>query len=215
MNWLFWKKGSSKKDKLLLNKVKEMEDKLTNLESTVSELNTNNKQMTRLQYKYNQEIKKALDRLNKRFEEQQKSEEQFSKLVNYIENYRSIIDNNIETLVGIIDEIDLIRQGLNEDEGSWSQILEKWTNKLLELLEKQDIYEIDLLGRQFDPRVAEAISTLSKKEIEQEMKGTSSIYKNYDIVEVLKRGYRNSNGDLIRKASVITFKEENDEQNKI
>lgn len=215
MNWLFWKKGSSKKDKLLLNKVKEMEDKLTNLESTVSELNTNNKQMTRLQYKYNQEIKKALDRLNKRFEEQQKSEEQFSKLVNNIENYRSIIDNNIETLVGIIDEIDLIRQGLNEDEGNWSQILEKWTNKLLELLKKQDIYEIDLLGRQFDPRVAEAISTLSKKEIEQEMKGTGSIYKNYDIVEVLKRGYRNSNGDLIRKASVITFKEENDEQNKI
>jgi len=223
MNLLFWKK-----DNILLNKIEEMgkklvnlendiseqisnnkkeiEDKLINLENDLSELSINNKQMSRLQYKYNQEIEKLITIFEQRHADQNK----INELEKYIYSYRDIINNNVGTLIEMIDEFDLIRQGLHEDSDNWNQVLEKWTATLLKSINKQDTFEIDLLGKQFDPRLAEAVSTVSKNEIEGD-----DLYSNYDIVRVLRRGYKNSEGYVIRKASVITIKEESNEQDTI
>jgi molecular chaperone GrpE (heat shock protein) len=188
------------------NKAKEIEDKLINLENAVSELGINYKQMSRLQYKYSQEIEKLITVFEQRLADQSR----INELEKYIYSYRDIINNNVETLIEIIDEFDLIRQGLDEDRNNWNQVLEKWTDTLLKLIKKQDTFEIDLLGKQFDPRLAEAVSTVSQNEIE-----CDDIYSNHDIVRVLKRGYKNIEDYVIRKASVITFKEESNEQDTI
>ena len=93
MNWLF-----GKKDNQLLSKIIEMEEGFINLKNKVTELSNNNKQMTRLQYKYNQELQKLLVNLEHRFDQQQKSEKEYRQMEKHLQKTQK----NLKELEGLM-----------------------------------------------------------------------------------------------------------------
>ena len=201
MKWKFWEK-----DNLLKDKIEELDKKIREMQGNIAELSTYNKQMNRLQYKYNQDIIKSLEELENRIKKQEIDEELIAGLKKEIDSYTSSVKHNSGVLIDFIDEIDLIIKGLGDKEDKWSILLEKWVSRLLKLLERQGVYQLELLDKEFNPHMAEAISTVNKNGIGDYSK-SSSTYNNHDIVEIIKRGYKDNNGELIRKALVIVYRE--------
>ncbi len=206
MEWRFWKK-----DNIVVNKVEELDEKISGLQNNINDIRMTNKQMNRLQYKQTQNILESLERLDQRLGKQEKDQVLIADLKRDIEGCRESLTHNANVLIDLIDEFDLIRQGLGDKEDKWSDLLEKWSARLLKLLNKQGIYQLELLNKEFNPRMAEAISIVREKDILGDQGCSGNTYNNHDIVEVIKRGYRNKQGELIRKAIVIIYKEGDNE----
>jgi len=206
MNWKFWQKDDEHE---LLNQIKYLTEKMETMEEKIDELNSSKKKMDRLQYKQNQDLLKKTEELSKKIEKQGVDQELISNLKNKIDNYSLNTEKTSNKLIDFIDEFDLIRRGLEKDEARWNNLLENWSHKMLKLLEQSNIYHLNLRGKQFNPRLAEAISTVDSKGIEEYSDKSDSTCINNEIVEVIKRGYKDEEDNLIRKALVIVYKEDN------
>lgn len=206
MNWKFWQKDD---DHELLNQIKYLTEKMETMEEKIDELNSSKKKMDRLQYKQNQDLLKKTEELSKKIEKQGIDQELISDLKNKIDNYSLNTENSSNKLIDFIDEFDLIRRGLEKDEARWNNLLGNWSHKMLKLLEQSNIYHLNLKGKEFNPRLAEAISTVDSKGIEESSDRSNSTCKNNEIVEVIKRGYKAGEDNLIRKALVVVYKEGN------
>ncbi len=207
MKWKFWEK----EDKLLI-KIEELSKEVADIQNRLDEISTGNKQMNRLQYKYNQEIVKLLEGLKESLKRQEIDQELLTRLERELERNRLVIQDNSDVLIEIIDEIDLVRNRLSDKETYWNSLLDKWSEKILNQLESEGVYQLNLLHQEFNPRLAEAISTVNREELLKEYNVSEWSYSNHDIVEIVKRGYRDSNSEILRKALVVVYKEEYNEQ---
>lgn len=206
MEWKFWKK-----DNIVINKVEELDEKISALQNNINDIRMTNKQMNRLQYKQTQNILESIERLDQRLKKQEIDQELIADLKKDIEGCRESLTHNANVLIDFIDEFDLIRQGLGDNEERWSDLLDKWVARLLKLLNRQGIYQLELLNKEFNPRMAEAVSIIRVKDLPGDENYSDNTYNNHDIVEIIKRGYRDKQGELIRKAIVIIYKEGDNE----
>jgi molecular chaperone GrpE len=93
-------------------------------------------------------------------------------------------------LIGIIDDLEKALQWAGGSEGSMTEGLQSIHQKLVALLETQEVRSFDSQGRAFTPDLHEAVALAKSSEVEQ---GT--------VVEDLRRGYL-WRSELLRPAQV-------------
>ena len=219
MGWKFWensKKSREEQSLILLReevsqinkrfvRIEEFLEAFGNgLESVNQQLKANEGEIQkslRLEYRSSQEMLRNLNQANKKMDEAIDYKERHMKAKEEIQKLSKeknlILQQNIQWL----DDIDLICDKITGTEREyWIRLLESWQKQIIKLLETFKIYEINVLGKTFNHELAEAIGT-KKKEINKD-------YLNYEVVNVLQRGFVFEDGTLLRKAKVITIEEE-------
>jgi molecular chaperone GrpE len=96
----------------------------------------------------------------------------------------------ILSLLDIIDDMEKALQWTSEDEGPLADGVKMIYQKLLTLLEKEDVRPIESIGKKFDPEIHHAVAMVKHKGVEH---GT--------IIDDLSRGYFWKN-ELLRPAQV-------------
>ena len=203
MNWKFWQNDDQKK---LLDKIEKLTKKVNSMEEKINDLDKSEKKMNRLHYKQNQDLFKKIDELSQLVDQQSLDQELISELKSRVNSYSLNIENSSKKIIELIDEFDLIKRGLDIDENSWSNLLKNWCQRLLKLLEQNDIYQLNLKDKEFDPHRAEALTTVNTEAL-TEYPQQGSNYKNNQIVEVIKRGYQDQEDNILRKSQVVVYKE--------
>src|SRR5690606_4055426 len=67
-------------------------------------------------------------------------------------------------LIRWLDDMDRVHIQLQGDEQeAWRQLLKQWSEQLLDILALQGVFEIQLLGKVFDPQWSESIGTVPSK----------------------------------------------------
>lgn len=210
MNWKFWENWNKPKKKQTLCIIEEYLQKHDDKLNEMTEHIRNNEDLVqkslRLQYKSNQEITKKLEQINERIDKTEYYSKKYSDIQhdkgNLIKERNFLLENYIKWL----DDIDLIYDKLNaQKQEYWISLFESWQKQILSTLEAVDIFEVDILGKGFNPLISEAASTKKKEENKE--------YKPYEVVNVLQRGFIYNDGTLLRKAKVITIEEGEIEDN--
>lgn len=99
-----------------------------------------------------------------------------------------------------LDEMDRACAGLkNKGNNAWQLLLQQWRQRIITALAEMGIREVDVLGKTFEPQVAECVGVVP---------GMPASAVPYEVAEVVKRGFANSEGIILRKAQVITYGEE-------
>jgi molecular chaperone GrpE (heat shock protein) len=204
MNWKFWQNDDQKK---LLEKIEKLTEKVNSMEEKINDLDKSEKKMNRLQYKHNQDLFKKIDELSQLVNQQSLDQELISKLKSRVDNYSLNVENSSKKIIELIDEFDLIIRGLDSDENSWSNLLKNWSQRLLKILEQNDIYQLKLKDKEFDPRRAEALTIVNSETLTEYSQQQDSNYNNNQIVEVIKRGYQDQEDNILRKSQVVVYKE--------
>lgn len=216
LNWQFWRKD--KKD-LLEQALQQLDEVKQGLESLAEQASGNSEQMleivstinklARVQYKTGQDVQGRLGELSSAAEGIRQWQAAHEVDVAKLNLLGRRIDYLAEVIISWLDDIDLILDRL-EAQDTWRPLLDQWAAQLREALSKTGIYELQLLGCSFEPQLAEAIGTVSPSQSGLPRAGDTSAGPNvpYEIVKIVKRGFVAGDGRLIRKAQVITVKEE-------
>ncbi|OFV71662.1 nucleotide exchange factor GrpE [Acetobacterium wieringae] len=112
----------------------------------------------------------------------------------------------VSTLIDSIDTIDGVMQntcGNIPDE--WRTFLKTIQISELDGLARVGIRELELLGSSFNPIFAEAVEV---RAIDQ-LTGQNKAMRPYEVIEVLRRGFIDGEGKVVRKAQVITLTSSN------
>lgn len=188
LNWLFWRKKDQQQEAVLEEKLVELGEQLSKL--------------TRLQYKTGQDIQSKIDRIGDSLEsvKQDFANSRKDQLV-------------IEALVGWLDDLDYAANSLGnqEEQKAWKQLMERWTQQLLITLASLGVREVDVLGRSYEPRLAESVQTVSRVEWRESTSGLKQQDREpvpYEVVSIISRGFWLPDSTLFRKARVITLEEE-------
>lgn len=211
MNWKFW------------NRTKSLEaDKLEHiskcLEQLVSEKNQNNdtlieeklaesieqvNRLSRLQYKTGQDI---MNKVTPIYENLGNLTTLCQKGMETLE-IKSLENRNLILVGSLLQTIDSIDGVLTNDHQKMS---EEWRNFLMTLqetalegLEKIGIVEVEVKGVTFNPTFAESVGVKTLDQLEDQNRN----YHPYEVIEVLYRGFINGEGQVIRKAQVISIKQ--------
>src|SRR5690625_447770 len=185
MNWKFWNREKKKKEALQWSGLQE---EMTNLRSDVETLGSQIKKMTRIQMKSTKNTEEKIDNLESMITMQDRQQGRQQVFV--------------EEIIRLLDEFDHVLSGIKESEHVWRDLLEQWSATLIQSLEKTGVYELEVIGETFNPEVEEAIQTV----------GTDTLpfppNVPYQVVTIINRGYVSKNGKLIRKAKVVTVRED-------
>lgn len=155
--------------------------------------------LTRLQYKSAQDIQSRLERLNERADAAAARQETLEALQARLDKRERATAAMAESMMAWLDDLDSVCAGLRgEEQQAWQTLLRGWTARLIASLAAAGIRELPVLGAAFDPGLCEAVATRPRRESEVP----------YQIVEVVRRGFVDANGALLRKARVITVEEE-------
>lgn len=200
MNWRFWtKKGKSG-----------CQVDIVQLREQLTQIGEHVHKVARIQYKTGQDVQNKLERLSMGMDALQQWQDAHDVDRARLNMLESQIEHIAASLIHWLDDIDSVSSRLQgEGQDTWRQLLHQWTGEILAALAENGIRELDALGRSFDPRWAEAISTEARP---PELVYTSDGGKvrslvPYQVMEVVKRGFINSDGRLLRKAQVITLRE--------
>lgn len=204
MNWKFWQNDDHEK---ILEEVEKLTEKVNSMEEKINDLDKSEKKMNRLQYKQNQDLFKKIDKLSQLVDQQIPDQELISELKSRVDSYSLNVEKSSKKIIELIDEFDLIIRGLDSDENSWSNLLKNWSQRLLKILEQNDIYQLKLIDKEFDPRRAEALTTVNSETLTEYSQQQDSNYNNNQIVEVIKRGYQDQEDNILRKSQVVVYKE--------
>ncbi|MFZ5651840.1 MAG: nucleotide exchange factor GrpE [Bacillota bacterium] len=173
-----------------------------------AEIGSQVNKLARIQYKTGQEIMGKLDRLAAGMDLVQRWQSDHDAGASRL----NVMEHQIEYLTGVIigqlDDIDFVCAGLQgEGRENWRKLLRPWGDRLLAALAEVGVYEVDVIGRTFDPQLAESIGAVAR---DSSAGGgeTSGPRVPYEVVEVVKRGFVLSDGRLLRKAQVITVRED-------
>lgn len=207
MNWKFWQKDDNKK---ILNQINKLTEKIDTIGDKIDELSTSKKKMDRLQYKQNQDLLKKSETLLQKIDRQGIDQKLAADLKNKIDNYSLTTEKSSKKIIEFIDEFDLIRRGLEKDEENWTNLLKSWSSRMLEILEQNKIKQLNLKGQDFNPRLAEALTTVDPESAAEYSCKADTNWSNNQIVEVIKRGFKDKEDNLIRKALVVVCKEDID-----
>lgn len=216
-----WKPWSSKKNKTL----EQMQELLTpinqNLTLLSQQVNSSSEQITevgeqlrklgRLQYKSSQEVQGKLGGLDTRLEAMQQGQDAYAIDKSQLEALEQQIGHVSEILLVWLDDLDLLSISLRDQgQEGWQKLLETWTSQVLQALKIHGLVEMHLLGTSFDPKIAEAIGTMPRQhaKVKTMEEDSSLVSLQYEISEVVKRGFVNNEGTLLRKAQVMTYEED-------
>ncbi|CAM4303208.1 nucleotide exchange factor GrpE [Paenibacillus alkaliterrae] len=193
----FWNKH--KKDEQL-EAIKNMKEALLNQSEEQSKTSQDLiSKLTRLQYKNYQDMQTRLERLETKLQENDASET-LRQQAAADQAWKS--QRMAEQLLRWLDDMDALRLQLDvEGEAAWQKLIEQWSAQLVSTLAIAEIHELPVLGTSFDPRWSESIATSDGKK-----NGQASIP--YEVLQVVRRGFVTGNGTLLRKAQVITLKED-------
>lgn len=190
----FWNKKDKKRDlelEQLQEQMTDMDAKMTNVTELITKL-------TRVQFKTSKTTEEKLTNL----ETELSIQDQRDALLQENQQYKRWQDSSIENTLQLLDEIDHVLSGINDNDQVWYNLLEKWSRDLLGGLEKVGVFQMNILGKSFNPEVSESV-----KAVEKDSLNVTPIVP-YQVIEVLKRGFTNTNGELTRKAHVITVRED-------
>lgn len=113
-------------------------------------------------------------------------------------------DNTALRLIAWLDDLDALCAAPEGPPAEWSALFSKWADNLQDALSLYGFNNMDILGKIYDPREAEALGTTHESD------ATDSHRTPYQVVRVLRRGLTKG-GRPYRKAQVIVYKE--DEEN--
>lgn len=109
-------------------------------------------------------------------------------------------DNTALRLIAWLDDLDALCAPPAEPPAEWISLFSKWAGNLQDALSQYGFDDMDILGKIYDPRQAEALGTT------HEYDPTDSHPAPYQVVRILRRGLT-KDGRLYRKAQVIVYKE--------
>ena len=206
MGW-FWKE--KKKASSEMEAIIKLSEQNSDLEEQCRLLAEQLTKLSRLQFKTSKDTHGKLDLLNE-------SIGSIVKRQDVDDEKREIREAQLEetslALINWLDDLDLVYSRLLRDnQDSWKKLLEQWREQIRTQLENLGIHELEVLGSSFDPKVAESIGTVPGSEVDKidRTNFAAQVTIPYQVVEVVKRGFINANGALLRKAQVITIEEEN------
>jgi len=199
MNLRFW---SKKKREDEISKTELLQQQVSELQEHVLKMSEQLTKLSRHQVKTSKNIEEKVDYFQTVMSKQTERDELLNKNQQYEKQQMQLT----ETIIGMLDEIDHISSGIKEKDQVWYDILDQWTRNLVSDLGKVGVYELDVYGKGFNPQLAESMKTVSKKELDIPPSFA------YQVVEVLKRGFLDNHGKIIRKAQVITIEEDLYEQ---
>lgn len=214
MNWKFWKQQKPLEDDRLDTISDGLKQLLaaTNaqpferLEVQVTENTELINRLSRLQYKMGQELINKVtpiyENLGDVTEFCQKG--QISTELAIRENRNRIL---VSTLIDSIDTIDGVLQNTRGNiPDEWQAFLNTIQSSELDGLAKVGVRELELLGSTFNPIFAEAVEVRAIAELTEQGKARQP----YEVIEVLRRGFIDGEGKVIRKAQVITLSSNNE-----
>lgn len=181
---------------------------LSQVEERSQQLNEQSAKASRYQYKSTQEIVVRLDKLDQGVTAIGSRQEEFGNAIPDAQRLGAL-ESNVNTvslsLIQWIDDIDHLCRNLQEQDSSWARVLVQWESQLLESLARLEIEELDVINKPFDPRLAEAVESLSESEWRQRHPQAGEL-EAYQVVDTIRRGYVKSGTALLRKAKVITIR---------
>ncbi len=187
-----------------------LEERFTELQGKIEENTEQVKKLTRMQYKTGQQFTKEQAILEQKINNLQTTANQ--KGSGDCQHIQAVVPEIVQWL----DDIDRVRIGLGKGEqDNWDRLLLYWARRLKKMLDYFGVYEIDVLGKPFDPAVAKSVKTIGRAELELLKNNHDRDPVEYEVLEVIKRGFVDGSGRLFRKAEVITLAEENENEKNI
>lgn len=192
MNWKFWKRKQAEQE---ASQLTDLQAEMKNARTDMQQLSDQMKKMTRMQMKSTKQTEEKIDHLESVVSAQNKERE----LYDIQKNREETIKGNV---IRLLDELDHVLSGINEADQSWNALLNQWSTLMVHSLEALDVYQLEVMGETFNPEVAEAIQTVPKDAL------PFSPEVAYQVITVINRGFVTGKGALIRKAKVVTIKED-------
>lgn len=194
MNWNFFK---AKEKAIVEDQVQNLREDVAGLDEKVESTNEQIKKLARLQFKMVKNMEDGFEEMKSGFQTQNEQVDFKSQIDEFLTNQNQLVQHFIR----LLDEMDHISAGLNDGQEAWLRLLEEWSRTTVRTLNDVGIHELDVLGKGFDPTLSEALGTVDKDPQDP----TSPVP--YQVMRVLKRGFGDNKGNLIRKAQVVTLKE--------
>jgi molecular chaperone GrpE (heat shock protein) len=163
------------------------------LSQQISDLSEQITKLTRMQYKTTQQLQGQLEGIRSQIDNIQQAQAEGDANPFY-----TLIEKNIRWLDDI-DQLCIRLEGKETD--MWQQTLRAWAEQLLSALAENGIHEIHVLGKPFQPQLAEAIGTVPLPD----ESGKEATHVPYQVMEVVRRGFAYQDGRILRKAQVITL----------
>lgn len=195
---------------LLDKRFNEIKHEVSVIKEQVLESNEQVAKNSRLQYKTSSDIIKKLESLNQNIEENTIYKDKYE----YELKQQKILSDKlfylIEILINLLDSIDIAcDRNPDEKHDNWYNLHKSWQKQIIENLYKIGVVELNILGKRFDPMFAEAVDSISAEQIMNIDKAVSKEnFEPFEVVKVVRRGFITRDGKLLRKAQVITIKEE-------
>ncbi|TWH48770.1 nucleotide exchange factor GrpE [Sporomusa sp. KB1] len=208
MNWFFWKSNNYKEMDTRIEQLDESLQQIKNImlamSNTVTECWEQQEEsrgqltkLTRLQYKSGQETQSKLEQLAQGLlvVQQLVAGEERAAALKQQHQYA------LEVLLRQLDDIDSVSAGLiHTEDNAWQPLFKEWAQRIITALAEMGIYEIPVLGKVFDPQMAVGVSSVIRP-------AELATVTPYEVAEVVKRGFITGEGQLLRKAQVITYQE--------
>lgn len=161
--------------------------------------------LSRLQYKTTQELQRKLDLLDETVRGMEEKQRQQDEVLRRHRIWEAQRKNVADFCIRWLDDMDALCDKIWENnQDGWYQLLRNWQEQLLLCLGTMGIQEIPVLGTSFDPHLCQALDRV--------VAHGDKAYVPYEVVDVIRRGFVLHDGTILRKAQVITIKEEEKEE---
>lgn len=193
MDWKFWKKKEEEPSRM-----GQLKEELAMIHTQLDKVTDQVTKLTRVQFKSNKNIEEKMDDFAQALSDINSQHDAVTESQRFKEQQEFTMDK----LIRLLDEMDHVSSGIKENERTWYDLLDQWSQSILQSLEQMNIVQLNVIGKSFNPKNAESVKTVSKDLL------TIAPMAPYQVMEVLQRGYITNGGQLIRKAKVVTVKEE-------
>lgn len=183
-----------------------MESKAAAADEQLTSIAEQGSKLARLTYKNGKDTVDKLERLSSLLERQESGwKAAYEQEQTRSAQHAGVLQSAAAAMVGWLDDLDTIIAGQSGQEGAlsggWGQLTGHWQEQMLGQLSQLGLQEIEVLGNTFDPALCEAVGTIPGP-------ADSGSGVPYEVMSVLRRGYRLEDGSLYRKAQVITLSKE-------
>lgn len=202
-NLAFWRQKETREEtasqeETAIQEAPQEEETRESLQKALAAQSEEMKKISRMQYKMRQELLQKLHGLESRGSQESGDQAMLSC---------PPIKGIIPILLAWLDDLDRVQAGLTQDDGNWNSILDHWIGQVKEMLQFMGLQEMKVLGLRFDPRRAKSLGNIGAEEYFARFAHEGFPLQEYLMVDVIKRGFINEQGHVIRKAEVMTLKE--------
>ncbi len=213
MSWFFWQRTNGKEIDTRMDQLEERMQQINEITLDVSnkvaeilqqqaELGAQLTKLMRLQYKTGQETRGKLEELAHGLLTVQQWQAASGDMEERAEVLSRQSQGMIDVLVAQLDDLDSVCAGLNRaGNDAWLPLFEGWLQRIVTALAEIGIYEVNVIGKTFDPQMAVGVGVTAR------LPGVEAAIP-YEVAEIVKRGFINGEGKLLRKTEVITYQED-------